>query len=783
MAKTAKLSNIAILGAIIALFFAAPADALFSYDTLALRQDTGTGYDITSEISNPFGLQVDAATDSAGNSYFLHFQSETGDTIPRLLITKVGGNSDTFDTVITVARYAADTIFGTYKASLAVNQLSGAIYVALLVKSVVEGDTSDTGVYLYSSANGGATFTRTGIARHLIDTGAYGFIRVATFGSTATDSVFILVPGDTPGYTTYWGSSSTGNPMDSGIFLLRCSSAGAVVDSALVIPAGMSTQADSVGTRNAPTNAKMVAIGQNKVAIISMGKHGGACDTGIFYDTVLVTPAGVHVKSVTDTIVTARIWKSAMNAPNAISIGYNRTNNYLVMYYAGARDTGTVGGTSGRKYGGIHRAYLLSPDTDYSSNSLESLVDTTFTGQNKKFDSTVADLNLVFDEYGGEHIAIMMKNINKVYYSKRGEDTNFNSDLLFDTVALDVNSSASATSDSNVAITLSRSGSPTIVWSAVSNSAVVGRVGRRKQLALAAGTNISISNGVTSISTSPTISDLIPQNDAPVPQYFQTIMIAASSVPTVDSSNAPQLTSSFSAPTYTVTLSQLSPNQDSMVIRINSTQRSLALYARRPSDTDQTNALADNLWDIDKFGKTLTQAQITVLMGSVIILQVGDTAGNVYREGRSFADTFGVQIQFQLSPNFMRSLAAAGVDSMDLAVYSIELDPVYGRLTTDSDWTLVGNADQMWTAGTYFDTGCQLIISSPITHFSAIGLFPGSSSSRPGVNFKNPPQMCVVGRCIGMHAVGIMSGLRSFRDAVLSTRMGRVLTEIYYQLR
>lgn len=749
------------------LAFSNSASAAFTQDTMVLYGQSDTSSAAGQEVGADT-VKIDIANDSSGNIYVLHAHQEGTDS--RLLITKFD-KYGTFLKVITVGRDSLPV--RARKISLAVNYTSGAVYVAV---------AGESGAFLYTdAAPADDSFDTVGIPyfRLVNMSDTFGFIDVSVFGGSSTDSVFVVAAVDTPFLSNGTGRDSPGiklwvfNPSgslaDSAILYSRA-------DSRMQPVENLSEDTTSALTiSNIAYNAKIQALSANSFGILLFGvlptfpgdtpRIANAtypdtrCDTGLGYDTFQVLGKGrIESDLGIDTIITyeTAAVAGALN-PTPYSafrkdtfviadMIYDRTNSQIVIYY------------KSRKNGAKLRRATISGGNSYSPGA-----DSDVGGDLNVLttaDSALADIAVAIDGGGYEHVA-MRTTSNRIYYVKRNPGTQA-TNLVLDTVATPTDNASDTLNQLAIATT---SGGEARVFYARPNTGQwyinIGKPASGVAVASGAGVQV-VSSQVTTTTTAPTLTSAPPVSDT---NQLTQISCAVPSATTVASGS---LSSSFTSPTYTITAPLGNRFGDTLEIRVNSTSPGVAMYIRRIEDT--TTSGGNNSWDTDVFGG-IPDTQMSILMEAAVVLRAGDTAGVVYAEDRSFSDTLAVELRFTYTKAMLNRMNGTGIDTRNLTCWTAKLNDD-GKLTTTNDFSQLGHV-----SNTVDHTANSLTVRcNPLTHFSAVVNAPGitSSSSDNGI--------CVVTQYVSSMCP-LCATLRQMRDAMLSSKMGRVFTSIYYNLK
>lgn len=769
MSRKISVLTLGIVCLTFVLAFAFPASATFTQDTLVLKtNDTSAHLDTLTLI--------DGAGDSAGNMYILHIDGN-GLADSAILITKLDkfGNLSKIITVDSApsARGGIAGGGGIMKTSLAVNRLSGAIYVAV---------ASDSRAFLYTDTDapnedGVDDFDSTEISGYTLlnisDT--FGFIDVAVYGTSATDSVFVMAPVDTS--LTVSPAPAGTDSATSGIKLWRFKSNGTigVGDSVFIHPRvdssgnsvpGNDTQA--LDHRKIASDAKLVAISANSIAVLLQGVAAqldsegidsryigvgvGAnyidteVDTGLFYDTFqLLHEARLRIVSDTgvDKIVSGITTIAAARAVSAMMWDY--TNSRVVIYYktdssAGALRRATISGGS---------RYVSSNDANIGSELSIASNDTDYIA-----------IAAVLDGTGKEHVALRVaKTADTIYYVKRDAGTSA-TNLLFDTVSVIIGNNLS--DSTRLGIFTTSEGSARIIYSRRSNNERYIELAKPQALAVSASSGISVVNSQTvSTTTSPTVTVTPPVTDSTA-QMTQVALTAQSTT-----TKTTTLTTDFATPTYTVAEPLGNASGDTLTLQINSTVSGLAVYTRRYDDTNPSNGNIGSTGNLDTtvFGG-LTDTQFTVCAATLIKVRMGDTAGNVFADN-AISDTLAIRVRFDLTPSLLASMNAAAIDTRSLTVWK--------RDNGATKFTQLNNSTDL--SSTSLNAGqAVFVVSNTFTSFSDLIVLPavGAAGGKGG-------GICLVTRYFDTSSM-VSGALRQVRDSILSSKVGRVLTSIYYSL-
>lgn len=762
-----------------------PSFATFTQDTLVLNGTTDT----TSLIDTIYVTTADsaltmlsAASDDSGNLYVLHTHFEAHvDTRQRLLVTKTSHDGSN-PTVLTVAtnhqagRFLRRTV-------LAVNRRSQAIYV-------VAATETDAFVYTDTGTHNNTTFPAPSVVPGFRLPGmspTFGAFHAAVYGGSAQDSLWIVAAKDTEAAGSWKG--------DSGVMLWRFSSLGVFKDSDLLYYRRGTDSGHETGTiltrTRIPSAAYIIPVSRTRFGLLLVGnrpqqaqypdsEYWSTHDTistpasdssfAIYYDTWEVTDAGgVESNETIDTIGDTWILPTGEGNTSetsyALGAAFDSTNNRIVVYYA-----------MPSKAGMLRRAYI-TPGARYSSSNDVDIDDNFPITVLGSLLDTPAALSVVIDnKISGqsvkEHVAFISKSKPWVFYVKR-EAGATTTNLDFDTVS-SLSLSGAVHRDTRVAIAVSNAGSPRVFFTrTLPSGEVMVHIAKPQALALASGAGIAVSNAQqttsTSAASSPTLTLTIvpPVNDDGTPQFAQAVL----SQPSTSTKTSSSL-SDFSTPTYTVVAPLGNSTGDTLTCEINAKSDNasgvgIALYIRRPSDTTPSGGA--NAFDTNMFS-SLTDSQITVLAGMMVKLRIGDTAGRLFDDDKISESGVATRVKLVMTPSFLESLVDAGIDTTNLSIWKA----TGTALSTANDFQEVGAS---FTASDLHDGGNFTLTSNAITSFSFIIPAPGSPAVSPSGG-----GVCVVGKCLKASSP-TFGALRAVRDAMMSTKLGRVLTSWYYNLK
>lgn len=781
--------SLGIMIGMVLLAWTIPASATFTQDTMVLKGTTDT----SARSGTDTEQLMDVATDSGGTMYILHVQTESSYD-STILITKLDKNG-TFSEVVSVANELPTSptspvmnngLRAVRRASLAVNAYTGAIYVAV---------ANESSAFLYYDTDADDWFDSTIIPDFYLQKmdRRFGFIDVAVWGGSASDSVFVIGAVDT-GVNSGYDSMSFHN--QTGIKLWRFGSNGTLktVDSQVIqqyVRADSSiAESDSVALDRykIPSNASLVAIGSNALGIVFQGvitsrdttgealdsvylrryRHISpdtvTVDTGTFYDTILIVDQ-VPVPNSVDSDVDSNVRVSFRivsdthigRIANSVQTDGSDTDGSITAFFDRKRGKVVVY-MWGRTRNQLLSRIELDTGTQYSSSAVADVGTNLSIAAN---DSVVIAIGAGSDVLGYEYVVLRLKS-GENFYIRRLAGSTSATNIDFDTVADFTDLGADT---KFVGILVTAAGSPRVFIPRTAHGDRIINVGRPEALALTT-TSITVSNSVQTTSTtaastpSVTLTILPPVNDASTPQFSQVVL----SQPSSSNVTTGTLTD-FTTPTYQVTAPLGNLTGDTLICDINSTIDGVSLYMRRPEDT--TPSGGTNAYDTNMFGG-LTDSQILVLAGTMVKLRIGDTAGNVTTDANIGDSGIAVRVKFQLTAVFLQSLAAAGIETDHLSVWKA----TGSTLSTTNDFAEVGAT---YTRSDIDDGNGFLLTSNAITSFSFIVVAPGGSSTAT----KNSG-ICVIGRHVGGQSV-VAQVLREVRDMVMSTKVGRVLASIYYQ--
>lgn len=763
--KIATLS-LGILSLVVLFAFSTSASATMTQDTLVLKPNLDTSAHLDTQSL------IDVASDSSGRTYVLHIHGENKRD-SHIYLTQFDKDGN-FVRIVPVR----DTLPGGFvsqtrirKAALAVNRTSGAIYVAIASDSLLAlfTDTDAASTDASSSTQERFSVTTVGSYRLLNMSETFGFVDVAVWGGTASDSVFVLAPRDTQ-------SETVSSPRDSGIMLWRFTSTGALngnetyslytrLDSAGGTTSGT---ADSLplGPSSIALNAKMVAIDTNALGILLQGvvnyyhfEIGSAADseadTGLFYDTVQILPNGALSRDTgathMDRIYGNDTWNALSPNVRGFDLIFDRANSRVVIYYkAGLASTAKLNRATTTPFGG----YSSSNDADVGGAEIVTN------------DSKVLAISVAISGDKMEHVALLSQAIGgkKVFYIKRDPATATQID--FDTPFALV---ADAYGDTRVLITVTNSGSPRVITSVtIAGERYIVSSKPQSIAVTSTGVQVQASQSVTTVSatstttftTKPTISD----------STANFTQLAVNSLPATSSKTSAALTSSssFDSPTYSIQVPLTGPSGDTVGLDLNSTISGVAVYMRQFDDTNPTGGLGNSGTNLDtsKFS-ALSDTMFTVCAATLVKIRLGDTAGRVY-EDSGFADTIAVRIKFTLTRSYLNSLRLAGIDSSNLTVWAMKAG--------DNFFTQIGNSSG-YTAAQLHGEGSFTLVSNTMTSFSPVGVFNGTGGSEGS----SGGGVCVYTKQFSGKS-WMASTLRSVRDMLLSSKVGRTLANAYYSL-
>ena len=253
------------------------------------------------------------------------------------------------------------------------------------------------------------------------------------------------------------------------------------------------------------------------------------------------------------------------------------------------------------------------------------------------------------------------------------------------------------------------------------------------------------------------------RNDATVPQFTQVAILQPSS----NNATTSTLTDFSTNADFTVTAPLTNNTGDTLVVDINSTLDGICLYLRQPADS--TPSGGTNAFDTYMFSG-LGDSMITVLAGTLTKLRIGDTAGRVYDDDKISESGVVVRVRLQLTPAFLNACVNVGIGTSALSIYKAR----GATLSVDNDFSEVGAT---YTKSDLDDGNGFTLTSNPISSFSWILVAPGGPAVSAGGG-----GICVIGRCVDTRSP-VAFGIRQMRDAMMSTRPGRILTSMYYRLK
>ena len=289
----------------------------------------------------------------------------------------------------------------------------------------------------------------------------------------------------------------------------------------------------------------------------------------------------------------------------------------------------------------------------------------------------------------------------------------------------------------------------------------------RPQGAAVTATNVTVTNSQTASSTTVPTFNVTPAASDSSAVFAQYVLSATSTT----QANTSTITDFSGTPTYTATMPMGNVSGDTLVCLLNSTVSGVQILMRRPLDTNPEGGFGSTLasdLDTSNLGG-LTDTMFQVCAATAMKVRLGRSDGTVFADN-AFSDSMAIRLRFVLTPVFIASLVTAGVDTSNLTVWSLK--------SGESKLTQIGNS----TSGADYladlkDGGILTITSNTITSFSTEFILPGVGSvsgSDGGI--------CVIGRCVNGSS-GTAVSLRHVRDAILTTKVGRVLTSIYYNLK
>lgn len=753
--KTATLS----LGIVCLMFVFAltiPASATFNdtteivlvgtTDTSSLI-DTSAGFGLADSTS----LLIDAAVDDSGQVYIVHTHNEGGDT--RILISKIDHNG-TFIKVLNVT-VTPDT-GRVRRLAITVNKKSQAIYVAAASESWAMLYT-DTG----PQSNDSFTAARIPFRLSNMDTN-FGSIDVTTFGSSPNDSVYVVGITDSR-------AGADGRVSDSGVMLWRFSPTGSFVDSALLYyrldsgllaPTSVGDTIVSLNARIIPSKVMIEAIDSNKIAVLVIGPKpfnnvggGGGTDTpfGLYYDTFQILGTGASTSAVTsdtgvDTIavVSGGVDNAATSAFAQAVMAWDATNSRVVIYYA----------TRG-KADKLRKAYV-SGYGHYSASN-DSDVD-----DNLSSDTLPAGLSLRIQKLSGqslkEYLAFRSLGNGNIYYIKREADA-VSTNVDFDTVTTSV---PGLSSDSGVVIGVSNEGSPRIAFARPTKGEVFIHGAKPQGAAVSASSGITVINSQTVSSTSSPTLTISPNVSNTTTEMTQVALTA-----TPASTKTSSTISDFTTPSYQVAIPLGSSSGDTMTVQVNSTASGLCVYLRKYADTDPSNGNIGSTGSLDTtvFGG-LTDTQFTLCAATLVKVRMGDTAGNVFADN-AISDTLAIRVKIDFTPALLAVMNAAGIDTRNLTVWK--------RDNGASKFTQLGNSTNLNSTNLNAGLGVS-VTSATFTSFSDLMGAPGVSGTSGASG-----GICLITRYVGS-TCPLCTMFRQARDTMMSSKIGRVLTSIYYHL-
>jgi len=741
-----------------------PSFATFTEDTMVLRGTTDTS---SSTFNAAGGLNgdtnvttmLDVAVDSSGQMYFLHFHSEAGDT--EILITKYD-NAGNFKSVLTVDDNPETDIV---MMALAVNKQSGAIYVA------AAGLTGALYLYTDTGPHTNSRFTVDTIQFGLINMDSkFGSVDVTVFGKSTVDSVYVVAISD----TTF---RPTGN-RDSGVLLWRFNHTGMITDTKVLIRRNDTEAEDTLALSRGSIPARVLieAIDTDKIAVVSIGRApyparlgGVGYDTGkygVYYDTFQIGPDGTIVTdSMADTI-TVLADSVTVNSIAAFDMKWDTFNNRIVIYYA-LRTSSTK----------LSRIYIPAFGYFTSSGSNTAVSD------NFSFDTLPSAISLSIHKLTGqsvkEHLAYRSRGAGTIHYIKREADAT-TGNVEIDTVAgtRDRASGSVSLSDSlPVVIAVTNDGAPRIAYEQRVHNQIFINLARQQGASVASGENVSVTTSQTFTSSSgagtasaPLVSTIVPAFNSTIDSPAQLAQIALTSSPTSPATSSSGLTD-FTTPSYVVAVPLGNAHGDTLTVQLKATGNGagVAVYMRRLTDTNPSGGMggSSSTPDTSVFAG-LSDSQFTACAQTWVKIRLGDTAGNVY-DDNAFSDTLAVRLSFTLTPAVLASLMNAGIDTTpgQLAVWVLNSSNAFVQIGNSSAYT-----QTELNAG-----GAVTLVSNTITSFS-----PGGVAKAVGAASGSDGGICLMGRCVES-ASPAAGAFRSVRDTFLSSKVGRVLTSLYYRMK
>lgn len=752
--KLATLS-LGILGLMFVLSLTTPALATFSEDSMILRGTTDITSDLDTRVGAMFlagdtGLRAfhDMAVDDSGQMYFLHYQTESATTETSIFITKTDHNGN-FIKIITVD----DTLNVPLRMmAIAVNRKSQAIYVVTAQETVAR-------FYYDTGPQSNTRFVSDTIPSYNVSMDSkFGSIDIAVFGATIFDSVFVVGVTDTP-------IGSNNGVADSGVMLWRYTCSGVFSDTKQLYSRndtfGATKDTGRMGRENIPSRVYIEAIDTDKIAVITIGRapkyrtlESVGFDTGLYgmyYDTFQITSGGtLFADSFPDTIASGFGAQSPVDSVAAVVMQWDTFNNRVVIYYA-LRASSTK----------LRRAYV-SGFGAYSSSSDISVSD------NFSIDTQPSALALRIQKLTGasvkEHLAYRSRGNGVIHYIKREADAT-TGNVEIDTVAAsrDIASGPAAAfilADSlPLGIGLSTAGAPRIAYERRQNNVIYINLASPQGAPVSASSGVDVVSSQTvssattvTVTVAPTVSD----SAAQLTQIALTVAVTTPKTTLTD----------FTSPMYEVSQPLGNSFGDTLTVQINSTTSGMCVYTRRPLDTNPTDGTLDGS-TVDTSNLGLTDSLFTACAATMVKIRMGDTLGNVFSDG-AISETLALRLRFDITPLQLAQMNAYGVDTRNLVLWL--------RKSGESKFTQIGASTPI-VATTLNGGAGVFFISNTFTSFSSAMAAPAQGGGDAGGG-----GICVVGKCIDSSSP-TAGAIRSIRDSILSTKVGRVLTSLYYRIK
>ncbi len=350
------------------------------------------------------------------------------------------------------------------------------------------------------------------------------------------------------------------------------------------------------------------------------------------------------------------------------------------------------------------------------------------------------------------------KTADTIYYVKRDAGTS-STNLLFDTVSVIIGNNLP--DSTRLGIFTTSDGSPRIFYSRRSNNERYIELAKPGAVVVVGGTISVVNSQTVSTTSSPTVTVTPPVSDSTA----QMTQIAITAAPALTKTSS--TITDFTTPSYTVACPLGTTSGDTMTFLINTKDSGGGVYLRKYEDTNPANGNigATGSLDTTQFGG-LTDVQFTVCAATLVKVRMGDTSGNVFPDG-SISETLAIRVRIDFTPALLASMNAAGIDTRNLTVWKRDA-------ATQTKFTQLGNS----TNQAAITTGSQgvFVISATFTSFSDLMGAPST-----GAGGGSSGGICLVTRYVGSMSP-LCTVMRQARDMMLSSKLGRVFTSIYYNL-